>query len=192
MEAVDARVVHFSARSERCALLATCGSCYKHREVRCALYRLFLFVPPAAAALALMLFTAKPGLRYVHGDVFGTDVLFGHPLVPQLFEIRLCPLLAVPFLIAAFAVLLVSKERGFEASKILLAMGLGPLSFGLVRFLLYWGWAANPIWADAWEELTELLFVGFAMWLVLGIERVRPRWLPRLRLASAAAGESPC
>lgn len=192
MEAVDKRLIKFSEHGERCALVGTCVRCYKYQQVRCALYRIFLFVPPAAAALALMLWTAEPGLRYVHGLVFGSDVLFGHPLVPQLFEIRLCPLLAVPFLLAAWVVLLVSKEKGFALSKMLLAAGLGPLSFGLMRFLIYWGYAANPIWADAWEELTELIYVGFAVWLVLGNDQVRPRWLARRRRAATVPGEAPC
>jgi rhodanese-related sulfurtransferase len=192
MEAVDQRIVRFSERNERCALLATCGRCYKHQQVRCPLYRLFLFVPPTAAVLAFMLWTAKPGLRYVHGVVFGSDVLFGHPLVPQLFEVRLCPLLAAPFLVAAWMVLFVSKESGFGLSKILLSIGLGPLSFGLMRFLIYWGYSVNPLWADVWEELTELLFVGFAIWLVLGNDRLRPRWLARRRPTPATAGEASC
>ncbi|MDA8115790.1 MAG: rhodanese-like domain-containing protein [Actinomycetota bacterium] len=192
MEALDSRVIRFSAPGERCALLATCGQCYKHQQVRCTLYRVFLFVPPAAAVLALMLLTAKPGFRFVHGAVFGDDVLFGHPLVPQLFEVRLCPLLAIPLFIAAWGVLLLSREKGFHCSKILLAMGLGPLAFGLMRFLIYWGYSANPLWADAWEELTEFLFVAFLLWLVLGMKQVRSLWLARFGRTPSLSSQASC
>jgi rhodanese-related sulfurtransferase len=176
MEAFDSRVVRFSAPDQRCSLLVSCGHCYKYQDVRCPLRRTFLLVTLSAAALAFMPLTAIPSLRYVRGDVFGTDVLFGHPFVAQLFEARLCPLLALPFFLAAWSVLWRMREQGFGLSKVLLAMGLGPLSFGLIRFIIYWGYEANPLWADAWEELTELLFVALAFWVVLGMDQVRGAW----------------
>ena len=179
MEAADARLIHFSNHSSRCALLAVCGQCYKNLAVRCRLYRLFLFVPLAAAVLPFMLFTAETHLLFFQSNVLGTEIVFGHPLVPQLFEIRICPLLAIPFLLGAWLVLWRKREGGFDESKILLAMGLGPLSFGLMRFLIYWGYSSNPLWGDFWEEATEFLFIAFLLWLILGTDHVRTWWTTR-------------
>lgn len=172
MEALDRRVIHFSRREDRCGMLAVCGKCYKQQEVRCRLWRIFLFVPPAAGAAAAMLLTASPRLQVIRSNVLGTDVLFGHPLVSQLFEIRFCPLAALPFLLAAWIILLRKRETGFEAAKVLTATGMGFLAFGFMRFLLYHGYSANPLWADFWEEATEFLFIAFLVWLA-GMDFVR-------------------
>lgn len=190
MEAVDRRAIRFTEPDKRCSLLGSCGHCYKYEDVRCPLRRTFLVVPLSVAVLAYMPLTAVPSLRYVRGNVFGTDVLFGHPFVAQLFETRLCPLLALPLFLAAWGLLWRMREAGFGLSKVLLAMGLGPLTFGLIRFMIYWGYEANPLWADAWEELTEFLFVAFAFWLVIGMDQVRTVWPLRLLKAPVDRGRA--
>ena len=65
-----------------------------------------------------------------------------------------------------------SRESRFEASKMFYAMGAGPLGFSLLRFFLYWGYQERPLWADAWEEITEFLFIALLFWVVLRIRAV--------------------
>ncbi len=173
MKALDIRVLKFTAAEDTCTLLPLCKECYKYRPTACKLRLLFLYVIPASAVVALMPLTAPLGSHFIKGEVFGGDVLFGHPMVRQIFEIRLCPILALVCFAIAFTILLLKKEKGFEASKIFYAMGLGPLAFGVMRFLIFWGYYRTPLWADVWEELTELLFIVMLLWVVLQIRDVR-------------------
>ncbi|MCP4350873.1 MAG: rhodanese-like domain-containing protein [Desulfobacterales bacterium] len=167
MKAIDIRIVKFSEKEAKCALLPLCKKCYKYQDVSCNIRMLFLFIIPATAMLGFMPLTAELGSYFYVSRIFGDDVVFGHSIILQLFEIRLCPLAALIFLVLSFIVLYYQKEKGIETSKILFAVGLGPLCFSLMRFLLYWGYSENPLWADSWEELTEFLFIAFVLWIII-------------------------
>lgn len=167
MEALDTRVVRYSAPEKRCAMLALCGGCYKQGSMRCTLLTLFYALLPALALLAAMPLTALVENRFVGGTILGEPVTFGHPLVSQITEVRLFPVVAIFFLMLAFAVLRVRRENGFDCAKALAALGIGALLFSLMRFAGYWGYAGNPLWADVWEELTECLFILLILKIVL-------------------------
>lgn len=175
MKMVDWRFFKFTPPQEKCLLLPYCKKCYKYLEVSCTLRQMFLFVIPASAVLTFMLFSAPIGSSFFTGNIFGTWVIFGHATIQQLFEVRFCPVMALIFFTISFGVLWFRKESGFEVSKVFFALGLGPLMFGLMRFLIYWGYSANPLWADVWEEMTELLFISFVMFLVLQARRLEKR-----------------
>lgn len=172
MEAFDNRVFHFSEKDRTCALLAQCGRCYKYGDSRCNMWYVSLFVVPAAAVIVGIPLSASLGSRFYAGDVFGSTVLFGHPVEYQFLETRIYPAIALVFFLCSFAALLLGKEKRFDVAKILFAMGLGPLGFSLLRFLFYWGYQATPLWADAWEEITEFLFILFIFWIVLRVRAV--------------------
>ena len=172
MEAFDKRVFHFSERGKKCALLPLCGHCYKYSGVSCNLRLLFLFIIPVSAVVAAIPLTASLGSHFFTGNVFGYPVIFGHPVMYQVIETRFYPLVSLCFLTISFLALLLFRENGFEASKIFFAMALGPLGFSLMRFFCYWGYQQNPLWADAWEEITEFLFIAAILWLLLRVRAV--------------------
>lgn len=172
LKALDIRIIKFTVRKEKCALLPLCKTCYKYQDAGCNLRILFQVAIPAAIVVACMPLTGELGSYFYVGRVFWNDVVFGHPLIRQVAEARLYPLAAIFFFTLSFAVISIKKEDGFEASKILFALGLGPLGFSLMRFILFWSYSKNPLWAEAWEELTELLYIVMAMWIVLRIRAV--------------------
>ncbi len=171
-KAVDIRMIRFSEPDAKCALLPLCTSCYKYRKVSCNIRLVFLFVIPATALISLMPLTASIHSYFFIGKILFNDAVLGHSAAYQYLELRLWPLVALVLFAASFAVLFFQKEKGFEASKILFCAGLGPISFSLMRFLLFFGYARNPLWADAWEEITEFLFIAFAAWIVFRIRSV--------------------
>lgn len=170
MAAFDNRIMHFSKRDKKCALLATCGGCYKYENFKCNMRLIFLAIIPATAVLAAIPLTAPIGEHFIKGVVFNQIAVFGHPLINQLIEVRLYPLLALVFLVSSYVVLLLKKENGFDAAKILFAMGMGPLGFSLMRFFLYWGYRENLLWGYAWEEITEFLFIIVLLWIILRVK----------------------
>lgn len=167
MRAADIRVMKFSEPDEKCALLPLCKRCYKYRNVPCNLRMLFLFFIPAAAVITFMPLTAELGSYFYVGSVFDSEVIFGHTLIQQVIEIRLCPLISLLFFVLSYVMLLFRKEKGFESSKVFFAAGLGPLGFGLMRFVTFWGYSENPLWAEVWEEISEFLFVTGVFWIIL-------------------------
>jgi rhodanese-related sulfurtransferase len=172
MEAFDNRVFHFSEEDKKCALLPQCGRCYKYNSARCNLRMLFLFGIPATAVIAAIPLTAQLGSHFFMGNVFGNPVIFGHPVMYQVLEARLYPLASLFFFTVSFIYLLMLGENGFKPAKIFSAMGMGPLGFSLLRFLFYWGYQQNPLWADAWEEITEFLFLAAIFWIMLRVRAV--------------------
>ncbi len=172
LEAFDSRVFHFSQKDKKCVLLPQCGRCYKYCDSRCNLRLLFVSVIPATAAIAAIPLTATLGSHFFIGKVFGSLSVFGQPVVYQVLETRLYPAASLLFFMMSFTLLLVLKEDGFEPSKVFYAMGAGPLGFGLLRFFFYWGYREKPLWADAWEEITEFLFIAVIYWIVLRIRAV--------------------
>jgi hypothetical protein len=164
---LDERIIHYSDPEKRCAMLSLCGGCYKQGQIRCTLLTLFSCLIPALAALGAIPLAAAVENRGIETVILGKPVLLGHPAVSQMMEGRFFPVMALCFLLPAFFVVIARREHGFAVSGVLVAMGLGPLLFSLMRFALYWGYAANPLWADVWEELTEFMFVLIILKIVL-------------------------
>ncbi len=159
VEAFDKRLVHYSDEGKKCALLSQCGSCYKQRDMSCTMRIIFLYIIPALFVVAAMPLAAPIGNRFYTGLVFGQQVMFGHPLLNQMVEVRFIPAVAAFYLLLSFGTLLFLREKGFASAKILVALGLGPLLFSLMRFICFWGYGEHPLWADVWEEITEFLFI---------------------------------
>ncbi len=173
MEAMDIRVFHITDKEKRCAILPLCKMCYKHYAISCNLRLLFLFTVPAMAVIACVPLSARLGSYFYVGNVFGTDVVFGHHLFQQILEVRLSPMVSLIFFAISFFMFIKNKEDGLEGAKVFLAAGLGPLGFSLMRFVAFWAFAYNPLWAEAWEEITEFIFIAFAFWIVLRTRRTK-------------------
>jgi len=175
LKAIDIRIIKFSNKKDRCALLQLCKQCYKYQDVACNLRVLSLFAILACIVAALMPLTAELESYYYVTEIFGDDVIFGHSILQEVFEVRLYPLATLFFFVLSFSVLYFRKEKGIETSKVLFAIGLGPLCFSLMRFLCFWGYSGNPLWAEAWEEITEFLFVGLVLCIILRVRKVSYR-----------------
>jgi hypothetical protein len=167
MEGLDRRLIRFSSPTDRCAALALCRRCWKNAEEPCGLRRLFLLAIPASALLALVPLTATYKLTAYSSDVLGTRVCYAHALPSQMFEMRVCPGLALALCVAAWVVLRTRQAAGVPLSKLLFAAGLGPLGFGLMRTAFVAIFSEDLMWYETWEEWTELLFavgIAYVLW----------------------------
>jgi len=166
MVMLDTRVIGFTDKNEKCVLIANCRQCFKYQSVSCNLRLMFLYLVPATVIIAGIPLSGDLGSYFYVGDVFGGDVLFGHFLYQQIIEYRICPLLSIVFLVISGFYLFKFREKGMAIAKIYFAAALGPLCFGLMRFIMFEAYDGNPLWAEVWEEITEFIFIGFILWMV--------------------------
>lgn len=169
LQAFDARICHYSAPDKRCALLALCGGCYKQGTLPCSLLQLFLCLLPAAIVFAALPWTVMLEHRSASGVILDKEVLLAHPLSHQWLEVRFFPLVAMLLLGLALIVLLRHREAAWTPAKLYFAAGCGPLVFSLLRLLCYWGFGSQLLWANVWEEVSELLFVGLVLFVTLKV-----------------------
>jgi rhodanese-related sulfurtransferase len=159
-EGIDSRLIHYSDPEGRCAAVPLCHGCIKHADVPCGLKRTFLLAIPILIVLAAMPLCAEPlGIAY-NTRVLGTLYTYTHPVVHQVFEIRLCPLAAMLLLTVSLAILLVRRDDPVRPAKVFFAGGLGCLGFSFLRMIIFHVYQDNQVWFTAWEELTELAFIA--------------------------------
>jgi hypothetical protein len=182
IEFADEHMVRYGLEDRPCSFLDLCKRCYKHQPVACNVWLLFIFAIPAMMVLCFMPLTASFRDFSCIGSVFGSEVLFSHSRLQQFYEIRIYPILALVLFGISWLSLLAGRERGMPAARLLFAAGLGPFGFSMMRFVLFWGFSENILWAEVWEEFTELLTV-LAILVLLNTHRIA-RWL---RPASNAA-----
>jgi rhodanese-related sulfurtransferase len=167
-EGMDRWLIRYSDAAKACAALPLCRQCIKHAEVPCGLRRLFYLLIPATMVLAFMPLTAGFPADSYNTTILGTYYNYSHPVVYQVYEIRLLPILALALMAASLAVLLLKKREPVAWSKLLFAAGMGPLGFSLMRLFIYAPYHTNQVWFAFWEEITELLFVigvAVVLWL---------------------------
>lgn len=85
---------------------------------------------------------------------------YSHPVIYRIFEIRYAPVYAIVLFAAALLVLVFKKKNALALGEILFAAGVGPLGFSLLRLIFVGVNSDNLVWADFWEELTELMYVS--------------------------------
>ena len=56
--------------------------------------------------------------------------------------------------------MLFKREEPVPPAKVLFAAATGPLGFGFMRLFLVAAYRENAVWANAWEEITELIFTA--------------------------------
>jgi hypothetical protein len=172
LEGFDSHVIKFSPQNERCAALSLCPACIKHTDASCGLKRLFTALIPALIVLAFIPLPAGFMLTSYTTNILGSSYKYVHLMSAQLFELRFCPALAIALLTASWLVLLFRQQEPVAISKALLAAGIGPLSFGLLRLFLVFTFDEDLMWNETWEEITELIFV-VAVAVVLWVFRER-------------------
>lgn len=182
IEFADTHMVRYGVPDRPCSFLDLCRHCYKHQPVSCTVWTLMLFFIPAAMVLCFLPLTASFREFSRIGNIFGAEVLFSHARLQQLYEIRIYPILALILFALSWLSLLAGRERGMPAARLLFAAGLGPFGFSLMRFVLFWGFSENILWAEVWEEFTELLTV-LAILVLLNARRIGG-WLQPAHAAS--------
>lgn len=170
LDGLDARLVHFSDDG-RCAALPTCGVCFRHAAVGCGLRQSFLAALPALVVVAALPLFAPLRPQAWNTRIFGAPFSYGHPVVHQVYELRVLPVIAIALLLACAAVLLFLERRPVPVAKLLLSAAVGAMSFSFLRLLLLAAFADDQVWFGAWEETTELLYVGLVASTLLAFER---------------------
>ena len=159
LEGMDRRLIKYSAVKDRCAALSLCRACIKYADVPCGLRRVFTMLVPATLVVAFMPLSVGLKTAAFDTDILGTSVHYSETLADQLFEIRYCPYLAVLLLTASWLALLFKRQEAVPLAKVLFAAAMGPVGFGFMRLFLTAAYHENLVWFNAWEEITELLFV---------------------------------
>jgi rhodanese-related sulfurtransferase len=153
-----------------CSLTRFCGKCQKQTSQGCQPKRLMR----ASVLLALPLVGIPWSKLLLVEDraalAFGSVVDYRWPIVNQLIELRVYPLVALLLLLVAWAMwgrTAAEPRRGEWA----LFLGLGFLSFSLLRVFLTGAFDANPHWGATWEEVTELIGVAGAAVMLWNLRR---------------------
>jgi rhodanese-related sulfurtransferase len=160
LEGLDLRLVRYGDPHQTCAAAMLCRGCIKHAAVPCGLRRIFLLLVPAAVVLSLIPFTGEFHLTTYNTRILGGAYTYIHPVVHQIYEARCLPALAAVLFLVALGVLLRYERYPVPWSKTLFAAGMGALGFSYFRFGLLAAFHDGPVWFSAWEEITELLYIG--------------------------------
>jgi len=165
-EGLDNRIIKYGDPSQKCAALGLCRSCIKYTDAPCGLKRLFLFLAPAGIILAFIPLTAEPHSVSFNTRIFRTLYNYSHPVVYQMYEIRWCPWFAILLFAITFLILLFKRNDPVTPSKVFFAAAMGYLGFSFFRLFLYVPYRDNFIWFVFWEEITELIFVVGALFVL--------------------------
>ncbi len=168
LEGIDRRILQLSDPNKKCAALSLCKRCIKYETVPCGLRRIFHWLIGALIVIALIPLAAAKQDHSYNTMIFGTFYHYTHRVLYQQFEMNYCPLAAFVLLTISLLTLLGRKPDPLPQAKIFLAAGIGPLSFGLFRTVLIGLYHHNLVWFNAWEEITELIFimgVGAVLWI---------------------------
>lgn len=188
---LDERVLRFGDPDDRCVFQRFCGHCWKREPVSCGAHRLFIFVAPALALVALMPLSEPLQPFHLATRVNDSPVNYGMPVVNQILEFRLYPILACLLMLWT----LVSLRGGVESvrrAQLPFFVGLGFLGFSVFRFLLLYTYRDVPHWSDFWEETTELATVlGTGLLLFVFRRQLALPWPDAEAEAEPAAAAGP-
>jgi hypothetical protein len=168
LEGIDQRLIRLSDPQGRCAALGLCHRCIKHADAPCGLRRVFQFLIPAMAIVALAPFTAYVVPTSYDTTILGTPYNYSHPVLCQVFEKRYLPAAAVGLFVVSWGVLQYARRDAVLWSKIFFSAGVGAIGFSFFRLVAFHAYRDNLAWFGAWEEVTELLFilgVGAVLWV---------------------------
>jgi rhodanese-related sulfurtransferase len=180
---LDERVLRLSDPESRCVVQRFCGHCWKKDPVSCGVQRLFLFLAPALALLALLPLCAPLQRLDVVYQVFGNEVRSFKGLEAQFVEFRIYPLIAALLLLITTGLLARGDRAALQRAQAPFFAGFGFMSYSLMRFVFFTCFRRDqPTWIDFWEEATEFMTVGVVC-LVL--------WVFRRQLALGRAGRTP-
>ena len=160
MEGLDRRVLHLSAPDKRCMLLGLCRGCIKYQQPVCKAQRLLLLGTGMLLTLGFLPLAAETSNASYSTNILGTPYHYCRLLLYQYYESRYLPASAIVLLGLAFLLLLKRMHPISAAAHLFLAAGGGALLFGFFRLMLGMVFEHTLVWADFWEETTELMFVA--------------------------------
>jgi rhodanese-related sulfurtransferase len=168
-EGADRWLIRYSDAAKTCAALPLCRECIKHNlGVPCGLRRMFYMMIPAAIIMAFMPLTAPFQTDSYNTEILGTFYNYSHPVIYQVYEIRLLPVAAIALMVVSLGALIFMAGDAVAWSKFFFAAGMGALGFSMLRLFILAPYHDNQVWFTSWEELTELLFVvgvAVVLWL---------------------------
>jgi hypothetical protein len=170
LEGLDERLIQFSSKTNRCAALGLCGACAKYSETHCGLKRMFHLIIPAFLVLAAMPLCASFKSISYNANILGTAYTYSHPVLYQAYEFRYCAYQAIVLFLISWMALTFKAQNTVFWSKCFFAAGLGSFGFGFLRLVIFTAYTDNLLWFEAWEEITELIFVCGVLF-TLGIFR---------------------
>ncbi len=160
VEGLDTRLVNFSAPDKRCMLLGLCRGCVKYEQGYCKLRRLFQLGMVMLAILGFIPLLAQPSNTSYSTHILGTQYHYCRQLLYQIYEMRYLPGIAIVLFLLALLVMYIDKDAPVPLlARLFASAGLGALGFSLFRLMLGLVYQNTLIWADFWEEATELMFV---------------------------------
>lgn len=166
LEAMDIHLIHYSNKEKKCAALNLCAACYKSKEVVCSVERVFkLLIPVCIILSCLPLLTLPKPVSYTTG-ILKTMYQSIHPVPYQVYEIRVAPVMAVILFVIAFFIIQGKGKTNFHLARIFFCSGMGLLGFSLFRLVLFSMYRDNLVWFAFWEEITELLYVAGAAFII--------------------------
>jgi rhodanese-related sulfurtransferase len=164
---IDVRVLRFSSPDAACAMTRFCRDCWKREAATCGLHRLFLWLTPMLAIVSLIPLCSPLRPLNLVLPIFGTDVPFWSTPPELIAELRIYPVLGAACFLVAHVVMR-SGAAGLRRAHVPFFLGVGFASFGLLRFVLVESFREMPVWADSWEEITELfvmIAVAAGLWI---------------------------
>lgn len=173
-DGLDNRLIQFTNKNKKCVAIDLCGKCIKTQSVPCGVRRIILLILPVVMIISMLPIAARLQTIRYHTEILGTFYTYNWPLLYQLFEARFVPVLAILLFASGLAAMFLDRRQPVpDTARILASAGFGALSFGILRFSLKAIFFENLIWADYWEELTELVFVLVVMAvLILFLQRL--------------------
>lgn len=155
---LDDHLLRLSDPGARCLVQRFCGRCWKREQVTCGPHRIMQLLVAALAVVALMPLSVDLRPTHLVVNVFGTEVDYGAPVINQLVELRLYPVLACLGFITTLA-LLRGGPRSVRRAEPAFYVAFGLMAYSLLRHLLINTHGDALYWSDFWEESTELMLV---------------------------------
>ena len=109
-EAFDKRLIQFTAKSKKCAAFELCGKCIKAQPVPCGVRRIILLILPVMMMISMLPMVARfQAIRY-QTEIIGTVYTYDWPLLYQLTEARLAPMLALFLFAGAWVAMFLDRR----------------------------------------------------------------------------------
>lgn len=159
MNFVDNRMLHFTDLESRCTVRGFCTKCTKTSSYSCPVIQLFKIITAAFVVISAIPLTAPLLNRHTVSPVFSSNILFSYGLENQITDFRIMPVIAMILFGVTFLILTLSRTNGVNKSKPFFFSAMGFMGFSLFRFFLHESFRRAPVWADFWEETTELIAI---------------------------------
>jgi rhodanese-related sulfurtransferase len=165
-EILETWIIRSREPEGRCAILEICRGCGKLSDGPCAIRRIYKLITLSFLILSVMPFLLPLQPVSYNGNIFGFFRNFMHPTTIQLYEFRLCPVIAFLCLGITYFLLISDNPWSNSLGNMLFSIGVGHLGFSYLRMTLLTPFFNDLVWFVFWEESTELLLMGALAYLV--------------------------